>query len=89
MLAKVSHMFTAGGMTGFALTGHSLCLQVNLLRDSEGIIDLDAQISNRTLKLCVTKQDLNGSWRRCGPHAPRGGSPELARDGHEMEYADI
>ena len=54
-------MFTAGGMTGLALTGHSICLQVNLLRDSQGIIDLGAQILNRALKLCVTKQDLNGS----------------------------
>jgi hypothetical protein len=28
-------------MTCLAHTGQSLCLQVNLLRDSQGIIDLD------------------------------------------------
>lgn len=36
-------------------------LQLNLLRDSQGVIYLDAKVANRAFELCVTEQYLDSS----------------------------
>jgi len=49
------------GMAGPIETRHSGASKINLLRDRQRVVDLDAQISNRALELAVAEQQLHGA----------------------------